>query len=101
MLTEQAQIILFKKFLYYELNQIYLLPIVAKNHMKNMVDIFQYMKRKCFQYFDQYDQIAIIDADVYIRPNSPDFFEELPKEYDFGGVVERSMPLTEAYQQKS
>ena len=59
-----------------------------------------YEKENAFSYFDKYDQIAIIDADVYIRQNSPDFFEELPKEYDFGGVVERSMPLTEAYQQK-
>ena len=59
-----------------------------------------YEKENAFEYFDKYDQIAIIDADVFVRPNTPDFFKELPIEYDFGGVVEREMPITETYQQK-
>jgi len=59
-----------------------------------------YEKENAFGYFDRYDQISIIDADVYVRPNSPDFFNELESEYDFGGVIERDMPLTETYKQK-
>ena len=59
-----------------------------------------YEKENAFGYFDEYDQIAIIDADVWIRPNTSDFFEELPIEYDFGGVIEREMPITPEYYQK-
>ena len=59
-----------------------------------------YEKENAFSYFKEYDQIAIIDADVYIRNNSPNFFDELTEDYDFGGVVEKEMPLTQIYQQK-
>jgi len=57
-------------------------------------------KENAFEYFDNYDQIAIIDADVYIRPNSPNVFDELGTGVDFGGVVEREMPLTSSYTNK-
>lgn len=59
-----------------------------------------YEKENAFTYFRQYNQIAIIDADVWIRPDSPDVFAHLPVEYDFGGVVERQMPITTKYAQK-
>ena len=59
-----------------------------------------YEKENAFSWFDKYDQIAIIDADVYVRSNSPDFFNELDGEYDFGGVVEKQMPITQTYYQK-
>jgi lipopolysaccharide biosynthesis glycosyltransferase len=54
-------------------------------------------KENAFAYLGEYDQVAIIDADVYIRDTAPDIFKQLPEEYDFGGVVEREMPLTNAY----
>ena len=63
-----------------------------------------YEKENAFAYFKDYDQIAIIDADVYIRPGAPNFFEELTmthtNSYDFGGVIEKDMPVTEEYQAK-
>jgi hypothetical protein len=59
-----------------------------------------YEKENAFEYFNEYDQIAIIDADIFIRERSPNIFDELTEEYDFGGVVERDMPLTEAYKKK-
>jgi len=59
-----------------------------------------YEKENAFSYFDKYDQIAIIDADVWIRPDSPDFFKELDETHSFGGVIERDMPITPAYYQK-
>ena len=59
-----------------------------------------YEKEKAFKYFDQYDQIAIIDADVYIRSSAPDFFKELETDYDFGAVVEKDMPINQTYYQK-
>lgn len=57
-------------------------------------------KENAFSYWSDYDQIAIVDADIWIRPNSPNIFDELTLEYDFGGVVERDMPITEQYRQK-
>ena len=59
-----------------------------------------YEKENAFDYFDLYDQIAIIDADVWIRPDSPDVFDYLSNAHDFGGVVEREMPILPWYQQK-
>jgi hypothetical protein len=57
-------------------------------------------KENAFTYWPKYDQIAIVDADIWIRPDSPNIFDELTPEYDFGGVVEREMPITEQYRQK-
>jgi len=57
-------------------------------------------KENAFGYFDSYDQIAIIDSDVWIRPDSPNVFDELDYEYDAGFVCEREMPITEQYRQK-
>ena len=63
-----------------------------------------YEKENAFAYFKDYDQIAIIDADVYIRPGAPNFFNELnmthTESYDFGGVIERDMPVTKEYHAK-
>ena len=59
-----------------------------------------YEKENAFTYLRTYDQVAIIDSDVYIRPDAPNVFEDLEPEYDFGGVVEREMPITDAYKSK-
>ena len=59
-----------------------------------------YEKENAFAYLRTYDQVAIIDSDVYIRPDAPNIFEDLGPEYDFGGVVEREMPITDAYKAK-
>lgn len=57
-----------------------------------------YEKENAFSYLDRYEKIAIIDADVYIRQESPNIFNEL--NMTFGAVVEREMPLTEQYKKK-
>ena len=59
-----------------------------------------YEKENAFAYLKSYDQIAIIDADIYIRDTAPDIFFELEAEYDFGAVVEASMPMTPEYRAK-
>lgn len=59
-----------------------------------------YEKENAFTYLKSYDQVAIIDADIWIRPDSPNIFEELPSQYDFGAVVERDMPITSKYKAK-
>ena len=59
-----------------------------------------YEKENAFAYFDQYDQIAIVDADIWIRPSAPNIFEDLDPAVDFAGVVERDMPIQPWYIQK-
>jgi len=59
-----------------------------------------YEKENAFSFLDEYDQIVIIDADIYIRPDAENIFEDLGDEYAFGAVCEREMPITGAYQQK-
>ena len=62
-----------------------------------------YEKENAFEMFrtrGHYDQIAIIDADIYIKPGSPNIFESIDPDVDFAGVVEREMPLTEEYTRK-
>lgn len=59
-----------------------------------------YEKENAFSYLDQYDRIAIIDSDIYIRETAPNIFDTLNGGYEFGAVVEREMPLTEAYFRK-
>ena len=57
-------------------------------------------KENAFEMMDEYDQILILDADIYIRPTASNIFEELPSEYGFGGVCECDMPITGAHSAK-
>ncbi len=57
-------------------------------------------KENAFTYFREYDQIAIVDSDIWIRPGSPDIFDELDPDSDAGFVCEREMPITPQYLQK-
>ena len=59
-----------------------------------------YEKENAFDYWDRYDQICIIDADIWIRPDAPNIFDELENETEFAGVVERTAPIMLWYQQK-
>lgn len=53
-------------------------------------------KEAAFALLPFYDQIVILDADVYVKPTAP------PIGIDgvFGAVLERDMPLTESYRTK-
>lgn len=60
-----------------------------------------YEKENAFDYFAKgYDQIAIIDADIFVRPDSPNIFEEFGTDHDFGACVERDMPISGQYAMK-
>ena len=60
-----------------------------------------YEKENAFSYLKSYDQIAIIDADIYVRPTCEDcLFTTVGTAVDFAGVIERTMPITPAYSQK-
>jgi hypothetical protein len=57
-----------------------------------------YEKANALGYLGEYDQVAVIDADIYIRDTAPSVFDACDAE--FGAVMERRMPLTPAYIQK-
>lgn len=57
-------------------------------------------KEVAFDFLDQYDQIAIIDADIYIRDDSPNIFEDFGTEHAFGAVAEREMKCESWYVSK-
>lgn len=59
-----------------------------------------YEKENAFDLCDEYDQIAIIDADIYIRPTAPNIFDEFGKIEPFGAVVEMDMPINAQYMAK-
>jgi len=59
-----------------------------------------YEKENAFDYWDQYDQICIVDADIWIRPGSPNIFDELKSDTDFAGMCEPKAPIKDWYKQK-
>ena len=59
-----------------------------------------YEKENAFDKWDSYDQILILDADIWIRPGAPNIFDQLALETDFAGVIERSAPIENWYIKK-
>jgi lipopolysaccharide biosynthesis glycosyltransferase len=59
-----------------------------------------YEKENAFDLLGEYDQIAIIDADIYIRPDAENVFDHMSEDYAFGAVIEREMPITQQYENK-
>tara|TARA_B110000285_G_scaffold217584_1_gene266094 strand:+ start:447 stop:1223 length:777 start_codon:yes stop_codon:yes gene_type:complete len=76
----------------------------TSNRSKEAVDRLGYLpiyeKENAFDYLHTYDQVAIVDSDIWIRPGAPNIFEDLPSQFDFGGVAEREMPITQEYAHK-
>mgnify|MGYP003631499031 FL=1 len=56
-----------------------------------------YEKENAFDHLKDYDQIAIVDADIYIRESAENIFEDFGTEHAFGAVLESSMPITNQY----
>jgi len=59
-----------------------------------------YEKENAFKYLGEYDQIAVIDADVFIRQGASNIFDQVGGGTAFAAVTERDMPLNKAYQAK-
>jgi hypothetical protein len=55
-------------------------------------------KSNAFLHLDDFDRVAIVDADIFIRDSAPNLFET--PEVAFAGVLERDMPLTDGYRRK-
>ncbi|MGJ8582092.1 MAG: hypothetical protein ACSHWR_07255 [Psychromonas sp.] len=59
-----------------------------------------YEKENAFDYMHKFDQIAIIDADIFIRDGSPNIFDDFGTDHAWGSVLECEMPITDQYAQK-
>jgi len=59
-----------------------------------------YEKENAFNYWDRYDQIAIIDADVWVRPGTENIFNVMNNETEFAGMAERTAPILPWYKEK-
>jgi hypothetical protein len=57
-------------------------------------------KENAFSHINDFDQMAIIDSDIYVRPDAPNIFEDLPDQYAFGAVAERELPCAKKYKSK-
>jgi hypothetical protein len=58
-----------------------------------------YEKEVALSYLDRYEQILVLDADVWVRPEAPDIFGELGSAA-FAGVLERDLPLLPKHREK-
>lgn len=71
------------------------------NRSREAVDRLGYLpiyeKENAFTCLRTYDQVAVIDSDVWVRPDAPNVFDDFDLSYDFGAVVERDMPITPQY----
>ena len=74
------------------------------NRSKEAVDRLGYLpiyeKENAFDLLGEYDQIAIIDSDVWIRSDAPSIFDDVLPGVDMAAVVEREMPITTEYVNK-
>ena len=59
-----------------------------------------YEKENAFSYWPKYDQICIVDSDIWIRPDAPNIFDAIDPDMDFAGAVEQQMPINDWYKQK-
>jgi len=57
-------------------------------------------KENVFSFFDKYDRCCVVDADIYIRSDTPDIFQELDDGSAVGSVYECDLPMNNAYADK-
>jgi hypothetical protein len=54
-------------------------------------------KENAFDLLPKYDQIAVVDSDIYIRSDAPNIFDDFGTDHPFGAVCEREMPINKQY----
>jgi hypothetical protein len=57
-------------------------------------------KENVFEHFGDYDQIAVVDADIFIKPESPCVFKDVKKNVHFAAQFERELPVNERYRRQ-
>ena len=77
---------------------------VNSQRSEKAVERFGYLphfeKANAFNYLDEYDKIAIIDADIFVRDITPNMFDQLDEDTVIAGVRECDMPLTPQFVSK-
>ena len=58
-------------------------------------------KANMFNRLDDFDQIAYIDADIFVRDCAPNIFEEIDSNTTIAGVRECDLPLTKEFRRKT
>ena len=71
-----------------------------ESHQKHggFLPIFE--KENAFDLLDDYDQICILDADIYVRHDAPNIFDDFGVNDAWGGVCEREMNIDNQYKAK-
>jgi hypothetical protein len=59
-----------------------------------------YEKENALVYLKSYDKVAVIDADVWVRPEVTESIFDDAGDAEFAGVLERDMPITQQYERK-
>ena len=76
----------------------------TSNRSREAVERLGYLpifeKENAFTYLKKYDQVVIIDSDIWIRDTAPSIFDVVDPSVDFAGVLERDMPITPPYLRK-
>jgi hypothetical protein len=54
-------------------------------------------KENVFDYFDKYDQIAVVDADIFIKDDAPNVFDDVDPTVHMGAQFERELPCNPRY----
>lgn len=57
-------------------------------------------KENVFSHFKDYDKCCVVDADIYIRPDSPDIFNEFKNDCAVASVYECDLPINDEYANK-
>ncbi|NDB79775.1 hypothetical protein EB155_07895 [archaeon] len=57
-------------------------------------------KENVFDLFAKYDKCCVIDADVYVRPDAPDIFDQLADDRAVASVYECDLPINNHYAEK-
>jgi hypothetical protein len=71
-----------------------------ESHQKHGGYLPIYEKENAFDLLDDFEQICIIDADIYIREDAPNIFDDFGTDKAWGSVSEREMPITFEYTKK-
>ena len=57
-------------------------------------------KRKCLEYFDRYDQIAIVDSDIHIKSHVPTFSRFTHQSMILVALLKENYPIKSKYKNK-
>jgi len=72
----------------------------SKDCQSRAVPLPIFEKENAFDHIEEYDKICILDSDVLVRDDAPSIFGALENGSAFGAVVERDMPINQAYRDK-